>query len=74
MLLTALLECAGVPDRLHGDALIALDKLDKIGADGVERELTGRGIDAAATMNMPGILQWILASGSAVARTDRTSS
>ena len=48
--LTALLECAGVPERLHGDALIALDKLDKIGAGGVERELTGRGIDAAATM------------------------
>ena len=26
---------------LHGDALVALDKLDKIGADGVEKELDG---------------------------------
>ncbi len=48
--LTALLECAGVPGSLHGDALVALDKLDKIGVDGVRRELETRGVDAAATM------------------------
>ncbi len=48
--LTALLECAGVPAPLHGDALIAIDKLDKVGADGVREELQARGIDAAATM------------------------
>jgi histidyl-tRNA synthetase len=48
--LTALLDCAGVPERLHGDALVALDKLDKIGVDGVEKELTARGVDANATM------------------------
>ncbi len=48
--LTALLDCAGVPGRLHGDALIALDKLDKIGVDGVQKELTTRGVDAEATM------------------------
>src|SRR3954464_4360940 len=47
--LAALLECAGVPERLHADALIALDKLDKIGVAGVEKELTGRGVDAGAT-------------------------
>jgi histidyl-tRNA synthetase len=47
--LTALLECAGVPEALHADALVALDKLDKIGAEGVSRELTARGIDAAVT-------------------------
>ena len=34
--LTALLDCAGVPGPLHAEALIALDKLDKVGADGVE--------------------------------------
>jgi histidyl-tRNA synthetase len=51
-LLTGLLEAAGVPDELHGSALVAIDKLDKIGADGVGRELTGRGIggDAAARL------------------------
>jgi histidyl-tRNA synthetase len=48
--LTALLDTAGVPAPLHGDALIALDKLDKIGADGVTREFAARGIagDAGA--------------------------
>jgi histidyl-tRNA synthetase len=49
--LTAILECAGVPETLHGDALVALDKLDKIGVDGVKAELAARGIapDAAAS-------------------------
>jgi histidyl-tRNA synthetase len=49
--LTAMLECAGIPAPLHADALVALDKLDKIGADGVQAELTTRGIDASATMS-----------------------
>jgi histidyl-tRNA synthetase len=34
---------------MHGDALVALDKLDKIGAIGVEKELIARGIDQVAT-------------------------
>ena len=46
--LTALLETAGVPAALHGDALVALDKLDKIGADGVTSEFATRGIADAA--------------------------
>src|SRR4051794_6130554 len=48
--LTALLQAAGVPDALHGDALVALDKLDKIGAAGVTKEFAERGIadDAGA--------------------------
>src|SRR3954469_21516890 len=41
--LTALLECAGIPEPLHGDALVAIDKLDKIGEDGVRQELQARG-------------------------------
>ena len=44
--LTAMLNAAGVPPTLHGDALIAIDKLDKIGRDGVRGELTARGISA----------------------------
>jgi len=47
--LNAVLECAGVPAALHGEALIAIDKLDKIGPEGVQKELEGRGIDGAAT-------------------------
>jgi histidyl-tRNA synthetase len=46
--LTALLECAGVPEPLHGAALVALDKLDKIGPEGVGRELRERGIAESA--------------------------
>jgi histidyl-tRNA synthetase len=44
--LTALLETAGVPAALYGDALVALDKLDKIGAEGVAKEFAARGIPA----------------------------
>ena len=43
-LLAGLLDAAGVEPDLHGQALIALDKMDKIGADGVLRELQERGI------------------------------
>jgi histidyl-tRNA synthetase len=46
--LTGLLQAAGVPPDLHGSALVAIDKLDKIGRDGVSTELTTRGVDDAA--------------------------
>jgi histidyl-tRNA synthetase len=48
--LTGLLEAAGIPKAQHGEALVAIDKLDKIGREGVIRELEERGIapDAAA--------------------------
>ncbi|HRI04578.1 MAG TPA: histidine--tRNA ligase [Pyrinomonadaceae bacterium] len=49
--LTDILDTAGVPEELHTDALVAIDKLDKIGADGVATELSERGIsDEASTM------------------------
>jgi histidyl-tRNA synthetase len=47
-LLTAMLEAAGVPPALHGEALIAIDKLDKIGREKVAGDLTARGIDPTA--------------------------
>jgi histidyl-tRNA synthetase len=46
-LLAAILETAGVEGDKHADALVALDKLDKIGADGVAKELAERGVPAA---------------------------
>jgi histidyl-tRNA synthetase len=46
--LSAMLECLGVPAALHADALVALDKLDKIGVDGVAVELRTRGVSDAA--------------------------
>jgi histidyl-tRNA synthetase len=42
--LRGLLDTAGVGSELHESALVAIDKLDKIGADAVVAELTGRGI------------------------------
>ena len=50
-ILADILDTAGVPPELHGDALVAIDKLDKIGHAGVAKELADRGIaDEAANM------------------------
>jgi histidyl-tRNA synthetase len=48
MALTGILAIAGVALAQHDAALIALDKLDKIGSEGVKNEFTARGIDEAA--------------------------
>ncbi|HZN06498.1 MAG TPA: histidine--tRNA ligase [Pyrinomonadaceae bacterium] len=40
--LTGILEMAGIPEEKHATALIALDKLDKIGKEGVLREFEAR--------------------------------
>ncbi|HJZ74065.1 MAG TPA: histidine--tRNA ligase [Vicinamibacterales bacterium] len=42
--LTGLLETAGVPALFHNDALVAVDKLDKIGLEGMAKEFAARGI------------------------------
>ncbi|MPY88064.1 MAG: histidine--tRNA ligase [Luteitalea sp.] len=47
-LLAGLLDAAGVERPAHEGALVALDKLDKIGRDGVAGELVSRGIDISA--------------------------
>src|SRR5688572_4101487 len=46
--LTGVLAVAGVGLDKHDAALIALDKLDKIGREGVEKEFAARGIEATA--------------------------
>ncbi|MEZ4726812.1 MAG: histidine--tRNA ligase [Caldilineaceae bacterium] len=48
-ILRGLMEVSGVPVAAEGNALVAIDKLDKIGLDGVRKELDQRGIapDAA---------------------------
>ena len=43
-LLTALLDGVGIPAASHGTALVAVDKLDKVGVPGVRTELVERGI------------------------------
>lgn len=51
-LLRAMIATAGIDAGLEGTALVAVDKLDKIGRDGVAAELGERGIspDAASTL------------------------
>lgn len=44
-LLDGILGSAGIPSEQHADALIALDKLQRIGSDGVKKELVNVGID-----------------------------
>ena len=51
--LTDILDTAGVPEDLQAAALVAIDKLDKVGAEGVSKELNDRGVsDEASTMLM----------------------
>jgi histidyl-tRNA synthetase len=47
-LLRAMIRAAGIADELEATALVAVDKLDKIGTSGVLDELEGRGISARA--------------------------
>ncbi len=44
-LLAQIVESAGISAEKTSDALVALDKLDKIGSSGVEKELIERGIE-----------------------------
>ena len=46
--LTGALDAAGVPPALHAEALVALDKLDKVGREGAARELAARGVTVAS--------------------------
>ena len=61
--LTAMLSSAGVPVERHGDALVALDKLDKVGVAGVEAEFAGRGIPPEAASACLGLLAELSAPG-----------
>jgi histidyl-tRNA synthetase len=47
-LLTALLKASGIQPTLQAEALVAIDKLDKIGRDGVQLELVNRGVASSA--------------------------
>jgi histidyl-tRNA synthetase len=44
--LAGVLGAAGIAEEKHGEALVAIDKLDKIGREGVAREFAARGINA----------------------------
>jgi histidyl-tRNA synthetase len=46
--LTGVLDAAGIPANKQTDALVALDKLDKVGREGVAKEFSARGINEDA--------------------------
>lgn len=50
--LTGVLQAAGIPLEKHDAALIALDKLDKIGTQGVEKEFQMRQIEAGPGLKL----------------------
>jgi histidyl-tRNA synthetase len=57
-LLTAILKAAGIAPPLQDAALVAIDKLDKIGREGVLKELASRGIPedvAGSTLDLFGL-------------------
>ena len=70
--LTDILDTAGVPAEKHGEALVAIDKLDKIGSEGVQNELEARGIAGDASNMLLDIFeqtQKIVEEGKDVNRT-----
>ena len=56
-LLTSMLNSVGIAEALHGTALVALDKLDKIGADGVTAEMASRTIEAGSARALLAIFE-----------------
>jgi histidyl-tRNA synthetase len=56
-LLTAVLQAVGIPEPLHISALVALDKLDKIGREAVSAELVSRGVAAQSAQSLLSLME-----------------
>jgi histidyl-tRNA synthetase len=59
--LAGVLEAAGIASDKHGEALVAIDKLDKVGREGVAREFAARGITAESGEALLGFFENLLA-------------
>jgi histidyl-tRNA synthetase len=70
-LLTAVLNGAGIDPALHGTALVAIDKLDKIGRDGVRDDMVARGVEAGSANTCLSAFEDLAAFGELVARDER---
>ena len=55
-LLRAFVDVAGIAVERESDAIVAVDKLDKIGRDGVEAELSEKGVSAEAAKTLMDII------------------
>jgi histidyl-tRNA synthetase len=64
-LLSVLAETSGIPPDQRSEFFIGLDKLDKIGWDGVRAEFISRGIDQASTDRARGLIEELSDVGSA---------
>jgi len=62
-ILKGLAQKAGFAEENFDDVFIALDKLDKIGAEGVVNELVGEGMDSANAQNLIKLAEDISAQG-----------
>jgi len=56
-MLTALMEKSAIPEEQRADALIAIDKLDKVGMEGVVEELEDRGIERPSIETLMPLLE-----------------
>ncbi|MCY3833768.1 MAG: histidine--tRNA ligase [Chloroflexi bacterium] len=65
-LLIAIGEFSGLPQEQLPDLYRSVDKFDKIGAEGVERELVDRGIDGGAVKRMMKLIQSTEAGGNGI--------
>ncbi|PPK97954.1 histidyl-tRNA synthetase [Kineococcus xinjiangensis] len=64
-ILTGMLAAAGVPEQLHGRVLVAVDKFDKVGAEGVAAEVRGlAGLEPAAAEAVAALVAGFGAPGS----------
>lgn len=68
--LSALVRAYGVPAAMESDTLVALDKLAKIGAQGVADELRDRGLPAAAVDALVGDVAEVGGGGSGARTAD----
>ncbi|HEY6186192.1 MAG TPA: histidine--tRNA ligase [Pyrinomonadaceae bacterium] len=59
--LAGILEAAGVASEKQADALVALDKLDKIGREGVAQELAERGVAVESADKLLGFFEAVAA-------------
>ena len=55
-LLNAVLEYAAIPADRHGAALVAMDKIDKVGVEGVKKEFTEKGLAPDAADKLAAVL------------------
>jgi histidyl-tRNA synthetase len=61
-ILTGLLEVAGIPQAQQETALVALDKLDKLGETGVAAEFAARGLAAQSASRLLEMLRTVFAA------------